>query len=44
MAATVMIHNGGFAAFFEMNRKAWLKLQYVSGVFGLINKIFISMD
>jgi hypothetical protein len=31
------------AAFFEINRKACLKLQKVSGYFGKTNKMFIGM-
>jgi len=36
-----MSPSGGLEAFLEMNFKACLKLQYVSGYLGLTSKIFI---
>jgi hypothetical protein len=41
MDAMVISPSGGFAAFFEINFRACLKLQYVSGYFGLISIIFM---
>jgi hypothetical protein len=38
MAATVSNPRGGLAAFLETNFRACLKLQYVSGYSGLINR------
>ena len=43
MADTVIKPSGGTAAFLEMKRKAWLKLQYVSGYSGYTNKIFMEL-
>jgi len=39
--ATVIKPRGIFDAFLDMNFKACLKLQYVSGYLGYINRIFI---
>jgi hypothetical protein len=44
LAATVNNPSGTMAAFRETKRRACLKLQKVSGVFGLTRSIFIDSD